>query len=122
MSGTQQLVGAAGLGLIVANTVSTQRADLAPLWSGSGDLSTAHTAARQVAVEVVGVGALVLIAGTSNATATACLCALGALWVLFLINRQAAAAAGPKRGGGGDFGGSFGRPRSSGGGDFGGSF
>jgi hypothetical protein len=70
---TSTLVGAGGLGLIVANAATgPQRAALAPVWTGSGDLAGAHTAAKQIGVEALAVGALVLVSGQSRA-ASRCL-------------------------------------------------
>jgi hypothetical protein len=89
MSGSQQLVGAAGLGLVVANAYTSQRAELSGLWSAQGDLSQAHTAAKQIGLETLGVGGLVLVAGVSNGAARTCLAVLGCLWVVFLMTRSA---------------------------------
>lgn len=85
MSGAM-VVGAAGAGLIGANLFAgPQRAQLAPLWSGTGDLSGAHTVAKAVGTEVLAVGALTLWAGNSSTGAKAALAILGCLWVVWLV-------------------------------------
>lgn len=89
MSGTQQLVGAAGIGLVAANLwTGKQRQQLAPLWAGSGDLAGAHTVAKQLGVELVAVAALTLVAGTGPSQAGACLAIVVALWLVWLMARH----------------------------------
>lgn len=89
------LVGAAGGGLILANLVAgSQRGELAPLWSGSGDLTGAHTVVKHVGAEVVAVGALTLWAGSSSTGARAGLAILACLWVVWLIHHGTSGALG----------------------------
>jgi hypothetical protein len=91
VSAQQQLVGAAGLGLVVANAwTGQQRHDLAAiLGSGDGgDVAAAHAAARAVGVELLGVGALVLLAGSAGAAGNAAFAIIAALWLVWLMRRH----------------------------------
>lgn len=114
MNGSQQLVGALGVGLIAANAwTGPQRAQLRDVVSSTpGDAAQAHTALKHLGAEVLGVGALTLIAGSSEGAGHVAALVLVALWVVFLMRRTshpvgngAAAAAHPP----------FLAPRSSGG-------
>lgn len=85
---SQQLVGLAGGALIITNLWTGPQHDaLAPLWSGTGDLSGAHKVAKQVGSEVLGVGVLAVAAGTSTTASRTTLALVAALWVLWLIHR-----------------------------------
>jgi hypothetical protein len=105
VNGSQQLVGALGVGLIGANAwTGPQRAQLTAIVSSDpGDPAAAHTAVKHLGAEVLGVAALVLIAGSSEGAGHVAALVLVALWVLFLIRRTshpvgngAAAAAHPQ--------------------------
>lgn len=84
MSGEQALVGAAGLGLVAAN-LWRDRSKWSGLF-GQGATTDSAAAAKRLGVEVLGAGALVVIAGTGDTASKTALAILGALWVLFLIN------------------------------------
>lgn len=94
MSAQQQIVGAAGIGLVVANAwTGQQHKDLAALLSGGKDVDKAHAAAKQVGVELLGVGVLVLLAGAGRSAGNAAAAVIVALWVLWLIKRNPSAVA-----------------------------
>lgn len=86
MSGTQQLVGAAGLGLVAVNAWTTQRVDFRGVF-GDGDIGQAHKAAKEVGAELIGVAVLVLVAGASQGGAQAALAVLACLWLVWLMRR-----------------------------------
>lgn len=89
MSAQQQIVGAAGVGLIVANAwTGPQRAQLAGLAGGSGSTADAHTALKHLGAEAVGVGVLVLLAGGNAQAAGAAAIVLACLWLIFLAKRS----------------------------------
>lgn len=102
-SAQQQLVGAAGVGLVVANVWwGSQRETLSALFDSSKpatETDVYHQAAKQVGVELLGVGALVLLSGVSGKAGNACCAALAALWVLFLIQKTPASAKLPAKAG-----------------------
>lgn len=93
MSAQQQLVGAAGIGLVVANVwTGPQRKSLAGVLGSSTaavDTAAAHKTAKAIGGELLGVGALVLLAGASSSAGNAALIVLVALWVLWLTHRAA---------------------------------
>lgn len=90
MSAQQQLVGAAGVGLVVANAwTGTQRTDLAQLFGtpapgAAVDGFAPHHAAKAIGAELIGVTALVLVAGAGTSAGNAALAAIACLWLLFL--------------------------------------
>lgn len=85
MNAQQQLAGAAGVGLIVANAwTGTQRQQLAGLLAGSaGAQQGAHTALRNIGVESLFVFVLVLLAGTADSAGNAACVVLLVLWLLW---------------------------------------
>jgi hypothetical protein len=88
MSGTQQLVGVAGAGLIVVNAwTGPQRTRLGAITGSSGSTDDAHAAVKEIGVEVLGVGALTLLAGLGGNGARAAVYVLGALWLVWLMRR-----------------------------------
>lgn len=89
MSAQQQIVGAAGVALVAVNVwTGQQRKDFAAVLGEGGDTTAAHTAAKQVGMELLGVGALVLLAGAGDSAGNAACAILAALWLLWLINRN----------------------------------
>lgn len=92
MSGSQDLVGAALLGLVVADVMTAEhRPALAAMVTGNGPDANTHAAVVQVGLQVLGAGVLTLVAGTSPKAGTACLTVVAALWVLWFV------AGGPNR-------------------------
>lgn len=93
MSGTQALIGAAGVGLVAANVwTGKQHGQLAAVLSGSGtpgadNTTQAHAAAKKIGAELLGVLVLVLAAGVGDSAGHACLAILLCLWVVFLLNK-----------------------------------
>jgi len=93
VSGTQALVGAAGVGLIAANAwTGQQRGQLAAVLGPDGapggtNTTQAHAAAKAIGAELLGVLVLVLVAGVGDGAGHACLAILAALWIVYLLNR-----------------------------------
>lgn len=89
MSGSQQLAGAMGVGLIAANLwTGPQHTQLADLFTTQGDPAAAHPALKTLGLEILGVGALVLVAGSSEGAGHIAVIVLVALWVLWLFRRS----------------------------------
>lgn len=87
---SQALVGAAGVGLVVANCwTGQQRTNLAGLFGAKTDDAKAHAAVKQIGAELLGVTVLVLVAGSSDGAAHACLAVLGALWLIWWLTHTA---------------------------------
>lgn len=88
---SQQLVGAAGIGLVIANAwTGRQRKDLAPIFDSSFPREAdnlSKRAAKEIGAELLAVGVLVLLAGGSAAASGAALAVIAALWLVFLLHR-----------------------------------
>lgn len=88
MNGQQELVGAGGIGLVAANVWTTQRSALAGMFASGAapeDVARAHTALRDVGIELLFVGGATLLAGLNSPTGNAMVAMVVVLWVLFLM-------------------------------------
>lgn len=89
MSGAEDAVGLAGLGLIVVNAFTgPQRAALDPIISGDGSLDSvaAHKALMEIGAEIAGVVVLILVARTNNGSKPA-VAIVASLWLVWLMTR-----------------------------------
>lgn len=88
MSAQQNLVGAAAIGLVVANVWNGgQRPALAAVVSGSGPTDGTHTAVKQVGIELLGAGVLTLVSGSSTRAGNIGLLIVTCLWILWFVHR-----------------------------------
>lgn len=88
MSTQQNLVGAAAIGLVVANVwTGAQRPALAAVVSGTGPTAETHTAAKQLGIELLGAGVLTLVSGSSSKAGNTGLLIVVCLWILWFIHR-----------------------------------
>lgn len=95
MSAQAQMVGAAGVGLIVANwATSDQRVIISGLWDGSGD--PAHQDVKKLGAQILGVGVLTLMAGSSGSAGNVAVAILAAFWLIWLMKWADAKAKGQK--------------------------
>jgi hypothetical protein len=88
MDGTQQLVGVGGLALVGVNYwTSQQRPAISGVILGtSQDTAAGHKALLGIGGELLVVGLLTLVAGSSDSMALGMLAAIAALWVLWGIH------------------------------------
>lgn len=106
MNGTSQLVGAAGVGLIVANAwTGPQHVKLASVVGGitaggAGTPADAHEAVKQLGIELLAVGALVLVAEQGDSAAHGALAAITCLWLIWAMRRPWGHTSAPGKAGG----------------------
>lgn len=87
MTGKQQLVGAAGVGLVLLEFwTSDAHSVITGGLFGSSSPTAGHSALKTFALELVFVGGATLIAGVSDGWANAMLALLVGLGLLFAIN------------------------------------
>lgn len=91
MTGTQSVVAAGGIGLIVANMwTGTQRKELAAIFGGPAASVPPHTALVQLAGEMLFVVVATILAGLSSNWGTAMAVAIVGLFILWAINHYGA--------------------------------
>lgn len=92
MSAQQQLVGAAGIGLVVVNAwTGPQRQQLAGMFAPKApDTADAHKAAKQIGAELIGVAVVTLLAGSSGPAGNAAAAIAVALWIVWLARHSTA--------------------------------